>query len=157
MYLLVGTLTPVVIFAYLTDSSVNKKSLINVNRKYIVLFGMILLIPLLYLVNIVYYGPTPILYKNFISYVNFSTLLLIFLTIIKDIQIPSSVKVQWLLFALSLITLLAVIYNSFFWRIPEGVTLLPKYFVGPFIRAGVGYLDPNYFSINIIILFFFDT
>jgi len=57
------------------------------------------------------------------------------------------------------ITLTAIAYaisailNSLY-RLPTDFNdpLNEKYFVGPFLRAGAGYLDPNFLSINLIIL-----
>lgn len=43
------------------------------------------------------------------------------------------------------------------YRLPEDLVepLDGKYFVGPFLRAGAGYLDPNFLAINLIILLVF--
>lgn len=52
-------------------------------------------------------------------------------------------------------TCIAVILNSVFQRLPLTLPFLDeKYFVGPLVRAGGGYLDPNFLSLNIVSLLF---
>lgn len=48
---------------------------------------------------------------------------------------------------------ISAILNSAY-RLPTNLTepISEKYFVGPFLRAGAGYLDPNFLAINLIIL-----
>lgn len=153
MPLMIGVLTPLLIFLYVNTAR-NRTYSIFIDKKAIFPLNLILSILLLYSINIVFYYPSPMLYATFIKYIIYSSLLIVFLMMKNNIQIFSFKKIQWLITILSVITFVAVIYNSFFWRIPQGVELLPKYFIGPFIRAGGGYLDPNFLSINIIVLIF---
>jgi len=62
--------------------------------------------------------------------------------------------IKVLFFILSLSTFIGTFLNSILWQIPYGVEINEKYIVGIFLRAGAGYLDPNFLAMNIVILFF---
>lgn len=53
---------------------------------------------------------------------------------------------------------ISAILNSTY-RLPTDLNepINEKYFVGPFLRAGAGYLDPNFLAINLIILLVFSS
>lgn len=119
-------------------------------------FPLLLLfsILMLYSANCLFFEKNFFLYMTFIKYCNYSFLLVSFMVLCKKFAIEKNNIIQIILTVLSSITFISIIYNSLFWRVPGGVEISSKYFVGPFLRAGAGYLDPNFLSINIVILLF---
>lgn len=118
-------------------------------------FGIMLILLLLYGVNAAYANFSKSITATLIKYLSYSAVFLTFAITAKQIKYKNNAILTSICFSLSLFTFLAIILNSFFWRIPPNAELMDKYFIGPFIRAGGGYLDPNFLSINIIILLFF--
>lgn len=60
-----------------------------------------------------------------------------------------------LLVVLAVVQLLGVMANSFLYRMPVNPEALnDKYFVGFLLRAGAGYMDPNFLAINFLLLLF---
>lgn len=143
-------LTPFLIFFYINNINV----LVKFKKNDLLYMGLIICIILLYIINIIHFDFPKLLLSTFYKYVNFSFLFLIFFIIKNNIKIHSLNNLQWLFFVLSVMTFIGVLCNSFLLRIPLGAVLSEKYFIGQFIRAGGGYLDPNFLSINIISLLF---
>ena len=153
LYLFVGILTPIIFFLYVHILNRKKTSFV-IEKNLLIVYLLILSILLLYSVNILHYNQLKILPEIFMNYLSYSVLLTIFLIIKDRIHISSFKALQWLILALTSATFLALIHNSFLYRIPIGKEILPKYFIGPIIRAGGGYIDPNFLSINIFALIF---
>jgi len=65
----------------------------------------------------------------------------------------SSILLKYVVIIGSVSYAIAAILNSTY-RLPSDLIepLGDKYFVGPFLRAGAGYLDPNFLAINLIVL-----
>lgn len=109
---------------------------------------------MLYSVNCLFFKKNFFLNLTFIKYCNYTFLLISFMLVCKRVAMVKSNFTQIVLAVLSSVTFVAIIFNCLFWRIPSNVEISSKYFVGPFLRAGAGYLDPNFLSINIVILLF---
>jgi hypothetical protein len=70
----------------------------------------------------------------------------------------SSSLLRYVVVAAAILYAISAILNSTY-RLPTDLIepLDAKYFVGPFLRAGAGYLDPNFLAINLITLLIFSN
>jgi hypothetical protein len=128
---------------------------IRVKRRELSAMFLLGVIVFAYLLNGVLADNDSVFQQSLYKHAAFTMLLVVLMTFHGRVGfvVPNQ-RIAWLVTFLSLATLTAVVLNSLFVRIPSDVLLLDKYYVGHLVRAGGGYLDPNFLSLNIASLIF---
>lgn len=137
---------------------------LKIDKKTIFIINIMAILPISYLISY-YVNPdeyySSILFKTLVLFILFVVLLFprnlsLFISNIhtKSLNIyKPGLFTSWVIFGIPIsIMLLAAIKNSL-GALPQGVVLNDKYFYGPFIRAGAGFVDPNALGIMTIITF----
>ena len=129
---------------------------IRINGQGLLILGLLAIIVLFYSVNVSTFSASPSLKglydKHLVFFIAVAPLLLFY----RHITLKSgNIWLSTLLLGLALLQVVGAILNSVFIQLPIAPEeLLDKYYVGFLLRAGAGYLDPNFLALNFLLLLF---
>lgn len=157
-------------FFLLLLNTASYRSAAMFNKKSLFIIGIMAILPVSYLFSFIvnydeYYSS--ILFKTIVLYLFlvmllFSKNLLLFSSNLfpfyQKVYQPGALS-SWMLFGIPMALMLFSALQNSLGTIPPGVVLDQKYYYGPFIRAGAGFVDPNALGLMVIITFaiFFDN